>query len=229
MSLGFGVYEIIDRQTGKSYIGQSKNPTGRWQFHVQDAFAAGKQFPLSQDMRTLGLPAFDFRLLESCPDEATAKDREKWHIAQRINAGQPLYNILLTERLGYGAFGDDNPYVSCFCRFGHVCRPKPALRRTPSARAHKVSPEVFDVIQRLRKLDVHMKKIAQALDLSVGIVHRYCGQERPRKLTGTSDKRASAILTPVKCSYGALSPECPQNILQKKMGIITKVGDPELF
>jgi len=218
-AVGFGVYEIRNRETGKTYIGQSRSPIGRWNFHAVDAFVNNKQFPLSHDMRQHGIVAFDFRVLELCDSEEEAKDREKFHIARLVNDGQPVYNVLLTERLGYGAFGDDNPYIACSCRFGHVCRAsKKRLSRQPTGKAHKVTPEVFDVMQRLRKLDVEMRDIARVLDLSVGIVHRYVGAARKPKAT---------------------DPRPLQKNLQKKMmgnppekkeySSPTVVGDPELL
>ncbi len=180
-SVGWAVYEITHRKSGKSYVGQSKSPIGRWQFHALDAFVNGKQYPISRDLRKEGIEAFDFRVLERCASEEEAKDREKWHIAQRVNAGRSLYNVLLTEKLGYGQHGEGNPYVKCSCRFGHVCRQGQKRRhpsRKPTARAHKVTPQVYDVMCRLHDLDVHMRKIADALDVSVGTVHWYVGRAR---------------------------------------------------
>lgn len=183
----WAVYEIVQRETQKSYIGMSAQPLGRWNWHLADAFHNNKSTGLSQALRALGPEAFDFRILERCSDEASARDREKWWIAQRVNVGADLFNTLLTIRRGFGPHGQGNPYIDCDCSFatgGHVCpayAPKQRTRRqAPSARAHKVTPEVFDVMQRMRRLDVHLRKIAEALDLSVGIVHRYVGEARPR-------------------------------------------------
>lgn len=217
-ALSFGVYEITHRESGKSYIGQSKSPVGRWQFHVLDAFINDKQFPLSRDLRQFGLEAFDFRFLEAWLTPEQALDREKFWIAERVNAGAPLYNSLLTIRRGFGPHGEDNPYILCDCGFetgGHVCPPYSTGKkrkgsnawRKPTPRAHKVSPEVYDVIQRLRALDVHFRKIAACLGISVGIVHRYGGSARKPK---------------------AALPQSFQKNPQKKMGV-TKVGDPDLF
>lgn len=178
------VYEITNRRTGKSYVGQSKSATGRWHFHLNDAFVVLKSNQLYQDMRELGPEGFDFRILDVCADDEGARDREKFRIAERVNDGRPVYNVLLTERLGYGAHGEENPYVRCACRFGHSCRKK-RISRTPTARAHRVTPQVFDAITRLRQLDVSLKKIAAALDLSVGTVHRYAGSARKPSSLGS--------------------------------------------
>ena len=186
----WSVYEIVHRETGRCYVGMSSQPVGRWNFHLADAFVNGKQTALGHALRALGPEAFDFRILETCPDEEVARDREKWWIAQRVRAGVPLYNSLLTLKRGFGPHGEGNPYIDCDCSFrtgGHVCAPYLKRSRKPSARAYKVTPEKWDVMQRLRAMDVSLKKIALALDLSIGAVHRYLGEDRAIRKTKTSE------------------------------------------
>lgn len=109
--LGFCVYEIVHRATGKAYVGMAKNVSSRWYGHLLQAFHANNTLPLYEDMRKFGIEAFDFRVLQVCKNEEEADDRESWFIANRVNHMEPVYNILKTTRIGWGPHGRDNPYI----------------------------------------------------------------------------------------------------------------------
>lgn len=126
------VYELANRVTGVVYVGSTKNVMMRWSYHVTDAFLNGSGLPIHVALRTEGVTAFDFRVLEvlnpaDCLSLNDLVDREKWHIAQRVNAGKPLYNEKLTSRYGSPTdrYDSDNRYIQV--------RPAPGISR-PGAR-----------------------------------------------------------------------------------------------
>lgn len=123
-----GVYEIVHKPTGKSYVGQSWDVKGRWDCGAKPAAPCrnrsrchncqakhGSSLPLHNDMRMLGADQFEHRVLERCDRGPTLDDRELFHIAQRVNAGVPTYNLVGVRRHRdpslFNGKDVDNPHV----------------------------------------------------------------------------------------------------------------------
>lgn len=74
-----GIYKITNRQSGKSYIGQSTNIERRWKNHkiaASNQNNAGYNYPQYRAFRKYGVANFDFEILELCnPDDLN--DAEK--------------------------------------------------------------------------------------------------------------------------------------------------------
>lgn len=138
-----GVYEVVHKATGKSYVGESGDPEKRWDCGAnvrgqcnnavpchRCSAARGSSLPLHNDMRVYGVEAFEWRLLERCKPWQL-KDRELFHIAQRVNRKVPTYNLKGVRRHRDPSLfnGKDvsNPYVSDRPR--KAC--KPYRRFTP--------------------------------------------------------------------------------------------------
>lgn len=85
-----GIYKITNKETGKCYVGQSRNIEKRWANHISAAFNqndAGYHYPLYCAMRKYGIDSFDFQVLETCSLEELNDKEVYW-----INKYCPEYN-----------------------------------------------------------------------------------------------------------------------------------------
>lgn len=76
-----GIYKITNKQSGKSYIGQSTNIEKRWKNHKIAAFDlnhAGYNYPLYRAFRKYGIASFDFEILECCDPDNQNEAEIKW-------------------------------------------------------------------------------------------------------------------------------------------------------
>ncbi|MFW6359737.1 MAG: GIY-YIG nuclease family protein [Chroococcales cyanobacterium] len=86
-----GIYQILNKLNGKSYIGQSRNIEKRWRQHTQgleksNALESGS-YPLRAAFLKYGLKQFEFNIVEKCA-EADLLIRENYWISQI----KPEYN-----------------------------------------------------------------------------------------------------------------------------------------
>lgn len=122
-----GIYEVIHKATGKSYVGQSRDPEWRMncghhggcrgkkvKCHACSALL-GSSLPLHNDVRQHGVDAFEWKVLERCYTW-DLDDRELYWIAQRVNTRTPTYNLIGTRRHRdpdiFSGKDVDNPYIS---------------------------------------------------------------------------------------------------------------------
>ena len=66
-----GVYLITNKQTGDTYIGQSKNIEARWEEHKRLA-----NIPLYKQINQYGIDNFEFSILEEGQEKLIDKERE---------------------------------------------------------------------------------------------------------------------------------------------------------
>ena len=76
-----GIYQLLDTETGLSYVGKGTDIGDRWSDHCKKAL--GMEVPgkeqLYEVMTAKGIEAFAFRVLEKC-DKASLNEKEKKHI-----------------------------------------------------------------------------------------------------------------------------------------------------
>lgn len=91
------IYQILNLINNKKYIGLTKNPKERWQYHSTRAFQPNhKEYNkvLYQAIRKYGIDNFQFSILESGLTEEGAREREKYWIKKlNTNSHQSGYNI----------------------------------------------------------------------------------------------------------------------------------------
>lgn len=76
-----GIYKIENLITGKVYIGQSTDILNRWKQEISAANNINNRaynYPLSTDIRTYGLNAFDFQVLEECSAKELSIKEKSW-------------------------------------------------------------------------------------------------------------------------------------------------------
>ena len=85
-----GVYQILNKQTGKRYIGESVIPNGRRKDHWT-FLKGGKHYNpnLQQDYNKYGEDAFEFEMIEHC-EPSQLKQREAYWINKHKDK---CYNI----------------------------------------------------------------------------------------------------------------------------------------
>lgn len=89
-----GIYRVVNRVNGKSYVGQSVNITRRFNAHRNSAFNPNSKNynnPLYEDMRKYGIENFDFEILEEC-ERSSLDEREVFYIAKFRSNGENGYN-----------------------------------------------------------------------------------------------------------------------------------------
>jgi group I intron endonuclease len=139
MSGVVGIYRWTHRLTGKAYVGQSIDVGNRFCGHLNE-FLRGASLPLYRDMMDDGPEGFVFELLERC-SPARLDEREEWHIAQHVNSGKPLYNLLSVTREPNPEYAKDrgNRYVL------------PEEERRPTADASAAVEDARQAIDAIRK------------------------------------------------------------------------------
>lgn len=91
-----GIYVIINKITGKSYVGQSKNIMFRWAQHVEDLVnSRHSNLDLQKDWIKYGANSFVARLVKRCEPELLLKEesyciREYRGMAGVYNKGQNM-------------------------------------------------------------------------------------------------------------------------------------------
>lgn len=91
------IYQILNLINNKKYIGLTKDPKERWQYHSTRAFQQNhKEYNkvLYQAIRKYGTENFQFSILESDLTEEEAREREKYWIEKlNTNSHQNGYNV----------------------------------------------------------------------------------------------------------------------------------------
>ncbi len=86
-----GIYKIVNRTNGKTYVGQSVDIERRFAEHKTPK--ANGNDRLHNDIKTLGIDNFDFQVIELCTkDELNAKEL---HYIRSLN---PFYNCIGKQR-----------------------------------------------------------------------------------------------------------------------------------
>lgn len=88
-----GIYAITNMQTGKKYIGQSKNVQRRWHEHLKylrDGRHVNRH--LQASFQKYGEGAFEFSVIEEC-DPILLDEREQYWIEQYQTFGDHGYNL----------------------------------------------------------------------------------------------------------------------------------------
>jgi len=117
-----GIYSIKNKDTGKIYIGRSKDMFKRWYKHIGDIQRQG-HLPLYQDMKTHGLSAFNFSIVEICGEDV-AKYREAFWII-KLNTLHPSGYNLQISGLPKGKTG--RTIYSLCVKHGNNCYTKDGL------------------------------------------------------------------------------------------------------
>jgi len=105
-----GIYRIVHRESGKSYVGSSINVETRWRKHRETINAGTNQNPhLRNAVRKYGWEAFDFVIEEHCvPDRAYLLEREQVYLdAAALDKGA-FYNIAMMASAPPAPSGDDH-------------------------------------------------------------------------------------------------------------------------
>lgn len=93
-----GIYKFTERDSGKVYIGQSKNIWLRYGFHFQQAFSPSieKLSPIDEALKN-NPEGFDFEIIELC-DEDMLTLRESYWI-DYYNSDSAGYNIVSSRKI----------------------------------------------------------------------------------------------------------------------------------
>lgn len=83
------VYEITNQKDGTVYVGKARDPESRWRGHVNLAL-----HPLYAAMRSCGVDAFTFNVVQQCASEKEALAAEARRIRDFEEEGRPLYNVV---------------------------------------------------------------------------------------------------------------------------------------
>lgn len=106
MDIGFcGIYRIINKLNGKSYIGQSRNITERYNEHL---YHRGSQ--IDKEMFDIGKDNFYIEILELCDpnDQKYIDDRERYYIS-KYNSNNQLYGYNISLGGQFELSGENNP------------------------------------------------------------------------------------------------------------------------
>lgn len=91
-----GVYAIRNIQSGRQYIGSSKNIRNRIRSHIKDlSLGCHANHALQGDFSKLGLNYFEAKVLVSGVSLSNLATEEASHISSFINAGSALYNLTI--------------------------------------------------------------------------------------------------------------------------------------
>jgi len=84
-----GIYKITNKETGRCYIGQSKNLEKRTKAHFQNYIRTLHGDLFQSDLDKYGRDGFKVEILEEC-EEKDLLDRERYYIALL----KPEYNVM---------------------------------------------------------------------------------------------------------------------------------------
>lgn len=80
-----GIYKIVNKHTGRVYVGQAEYFIVRWAQHVQDLVKnKHHNSELQADFRIYGLQGFEFEIVELCNKRELTK-RESYHTQRTIS------------------------------------------------------------------------------------------------------------------------------------------------
>ena len=88
------IYKITNIIDGSVYIGQTKNPSGRWSSHKSSSKSTDKKYynrPIYVALRNYGINNFTFEIIKECED-IYADDLEK-NITNELRKSTNVYNI----------------------------------------------------------------------------------------------------------------------------------------
>lgn len=106
MDIGFcGIYRIINKLNGKSYIGQSRNITERYNEHLYH-----RESQIDKEMFNIGKDNFYIEILELCDpnDQKYIDDREKYYIS-KYNSNNRIYGYNISSGGQLELSGENNP------------------------------------------------------------------------------------------------------------------------
>jgi hypothetical protein len=91
------VYQIVNKQNGRIYVGQTFRGELRWRGHLKSLRGGYHDNPnLQKDFNKFGQEVFDWSIIKELPkDREVLAKEEKLHIDKIIAEGKNLYNILL--------------------------------------------------------------------------------------------------------------------------------------
>jgi group I intron endonuclease len=115
-----GIYKITHRDSGKCYVGQSKDVFKRWKEHSN--LAAKKKYALQNAFVLYGIDKFSFEVLEEC-DREMLNDKEVYWISCFDSVAPNGYN--LTSGGGQGVtVSDETKAKQSAVRKGRKLRPR---------------------------------------------------------------------------------------------------------
>lgn len=93
-----GIYKFTEKETGKVYIGQSKNIWHRYGFHYSQAFSQPYDKISPFDQALCNNPTgFEFEIIEECPEEELTKRELYW--IEYYNSVAQGYNTILNRKI----------------------------------------------------------------------------------------------------------------------------------
>lgn len=103
-SLPAGVYKIVCKPTGRTYIGQSKHYPKRFTTHRRDLSHRQHFCPaLQADYDKYGLDALEFSVIQEYPCDTPSfilQEQESIEILKHVRQDKPLYNSVIPEDTG---------------------------------------------------------------------------------------------------------------------------------
>ena len=135
-----GIYKIVNKLNGLTYVGQSINIYKRWTNHKSSAFRENSKdynIPLYKDFRKYGLDNFEFEIIEECLKEELNEKEQYW-----IKEYNSFFN-------GY----NESVGGLVHCRRSNISKDK-----------------IIGVITDLRNTDMSHKDIADKWNISVEMV-----------------------------------------------------------
>lgn len=203
-----GVYAIIHRDTGMTYVGSSSDMAKRVESHLRSAKDERNNTPLYRAIRALGADAFDFEVLERCPKESL-QSREDFNISLFDSASANGLNVLSKSyRRNYfykpNAGTLERMRVS---QLGKKRTPETCAKIGAIHRGKKVSPETGAKIAANNRLRRHTPE-AKA-KVSAANIGKVISMETKIKmsLAMTGKKRSAQGCANIKASKAHVSAE----------------------
>jgi len=143
-----GIYEIVNMQVGKRYIGSAVNIAARWRKHLYQ-LRQGKHHAayLQRSFKTYGEDAFEVHMLEAVLDRERLIEREQYW----INALLPEYNSNPTAGSRLGSKVSETTKATLR---EYNLRPEVIAKKKAELAGHPVAPETIEKIKAARAKQV---------------------------------------------------------------------------
>lgn len=191
------IYELVNRVTGKRYVGQTTLTLDeRWQCHVKNS-GAGRRQRLYDSMRYHGHESFDRHVLQGCQCIEDLDDAERFWIA-KLCSNKPEFGYNMTsggqqrgrmteevrQRLSELNSGKNNPF------FGqhHTPEARKAIGMAQAGNQH-AKGNILTPEQKRRQSDGLKKHWAESLERKRALSERMKRTPRKRRLNDHDIRR----------------------------------------
>lgn len=205
-----GIYEIVNMQVGKRYVGSAVNIAARWRLHLHQ-LRQGKHHAayLQRSFKKYGEDAFEVHILETVVDSERLIEREQYW----INAIQPEYN---SNPIAGNQLGMKHSEVTKAKLREYNLRPEVIAKKKAELTGHPVTPETVEKIKTARAKQVTTPEMKAALLASAKRT-----KAEGRTSSGNAGKRlAEEHKAKIAAAHTGMTatPEAREKMRQAKLG-----------